>query len=101
MIYVIVSVRTKPGKAAEYIEMFKKMAVKVRKEKGCIEYFPAVDAQIGMMPQAADPNVVTIIEKWASIDDLNTHLSNMNPQDRDKNEKDLVEGVMMKVLKEA
>ncbi len=44
-------------------------------EKGCIEYIPTVDMPTELPPQELNKNVVTVIEKWESIEDLMAHLS--------------------------
>jgi quinol monooxygenase YgiN len=36
---------------------------------------PTVDAQTGLPAQDLDANLVTIIEKWESVEDLKAHLS--------------------------
>lgn len=74
MIHVLASISVKEGKRAEFLEIFKANIPKVIKEKGCIEYRPTVDLATDIPPQVLDPNQVTIIEKWNSLDDLNNHL---------------------------
>ncbi|MBM4309111.1 MAG: antibiotic biosynthesis monooxygenase, partial [Deltaproteobacteria bacterium] len=58
MISVIASIRMKAGKRSEFLEIFKANVPKVREEKGCIEYFPAVDVDSGLPPQSLNENVV-------------------------------------------
>ncbi len=101
MINVIASIQVKKGKKQEFVNSFKEYAVKVKKEKGCIDYFPAVDVKTGMPVQAMDENVVTIIEKWESMDALNAHLASPEMQARMKEEADMVEGSSIKILQEA
>ena len=101
MINVIASVKVKSGKASEFIEMFKSQAVNVRKEKGCIDYFPAVDVKTDFPPQVRDEDVVTIIERWESMDALMNHLATPALRQQQENEKHLVEDVVVKVLQEA
>jgi quinol monooxygenase YgiN len=101
MINVIASVRVKAGKVSEFLGMFKTNASRVRKEKGCIEYFPAVDAHADLPGQNLDENVVTIIEKWESLDALRDHLASPGMQDQLKSQKDFIEAINIKVLQEA
>jgi quinol monooxygenase YgiN len=101
MVIVHASIRVKKGKIEEFLKQFKAFAVKVRKEQGCIEYFPAVDFQPKLPPQVVDENIVTIIEKWESMKALNVHLISPAMQEHQKNEKDLVEEASIKILKEA
>jgi quinol monooxygenase YgiN len=102
MISVIASVQVKPGKKQEFLKSFKEFAVKVRKEKGCIFYFPAVDVKTDMPVQNTDDNRVTILERWESMEALNGHLASPDMQERMKEEADMVEGEAdVKILQEA
>ena len=101
MINVIATVKVKNGKVTEFIQNFKSFAENVRKEKGCMEYYPAVDAKTDFPVQDRDENSVTIIEKWASMEDLMTHLATPEMQAQQEKEKDMVEGAAIKILQEA
>ena len=96
MINVIGLVKVKNGKASEFIRMFKAQA-----EKGCIDYFPAMDIKTDFPPQVYDENVVTIIERWESMDALNDHLAGMDMQQQQEKEKDIVEEIIIKIVQEA
>jgi quinol monooxygenase YgiN len=99
MVHVIASVRLKPGKRDEYLEVFKSNVPFVRKETGCIEYLPAIDIDAGLPPQAI--NTVTIIEKWESLETLSNHLAAPHMLTYRERTKGMVEGVSIKVLQEA
>jgi quinol monooxygenase YgiN len=101
MISVIASVRVKAGKVPEFLKMFKANVPKVRQKKGCREYFPAVDVQTDLPLQSLDDHVITIIEKWESLEDLRNHLMSPQMQEQLEREKAFVEEVIIKVLKEA
>ena len=101
MIQVVASVRLKPGKFSKYLEAFKSFAAGVRKEKGCIEYFPAVDIDIDSPAQSLDENVVTIIEKWESLQALSDHLNTPQFKANMEKERDMIEEMSIKVLEEA
>jgi quinol monooxygenase YgiN len=101
MISVIASIRVKAGKRSEFLQLFKANVLKVRAEKGCIEYFPAVDVDSGLPPQVLDEHRVTIIEKWESLDALRAHLTAPHMLAYKEKVKDLVEDVALKVLQEA
>ena len=101
MINVIASVRVKTGRRSDFLEIFKSNVPKVREEKGCIEYFPAVDVDAGLPPQILDENGVTIIEKWDSLEDLRNHLNAPHMQDYREKVGDMVESTSIKVLQEA
>ena len=101
MIHVIASVRVKPGKRAAFLEIFKENAVTVRKEQGCIEYLPAVDAVTDLPPQRLDENIVTIIEKWKGLGALLDHLGSPHMLAYREKVADIVEEVTLKILEEA
>ena len=101
MINVIASVHVKEGLLLDFIELFKSNIPNVLAEKGCIEYTPMIDIPTGLPPQELNNNVVTVIEKWDSLDDLHAHLSAPHMIEFRKKEKDLVDRVSLKVLKEA
>ena len=100
MINVIASIHIKEGRLSEFIEIFKSNIPKVLEEKGCIEYVPTIDVSTGLPPQELNNNVVTIIEKWDSLEDLQVHLSALHMLAYKENVKDLVDKVSLKVLGE-
>jgi quinol monooxygenase YgiN len=101
MISVIASVRVKADRLPQFIEILKANVPKVREEKGCIEYFPAIDIDSGLPVQKLDKNVVTIIEKWESVEALRAHLKTPHMLAYREKVKDMVEELSIKVLKEA
>ena len=101
MIHVIASIGVKPGKRAEFIEQFKNNVPNVLAEKGCIEYVPTVDADSGIKAQWQDETVVTIIEKWETLDALHAHLEAPHMVAFKENTADLTEDVSLTVLKNA
>jgi len=101
MINVIASIHIKESKLEEFIDIFKSNIPSVLKEKGCIEYVPTVDVPTGLPPQELNSNVITIIEKWDSLEDLKVHLSAPHMLEYREQTKDLVEKMSVKVLKEA
>ncbi len=101
MIVVLASISVAPGRISEFLEVFKANIPSVRQEQGCIEYFPTVDLDASFPPQVLDANVVTIIEKWESLDALNDHLKAPHMLAYREKTKDLVTGVSVKVLQEA
>ncbi len=101
MIHVIASARVKAGTLSDYLEIVENNTIKVREEKGCIEYIPAVDFNADLPSQVLDEHVVTIIEKWESIDSLRDHLSSPHMLAYREKVRDMVQGVTLKILKEA
>lgn len=100
MINVIASIQIKEGQLSEFIDIFKSNIPMVLEEKGCIEYFPTMDVPSGLPPQELNANVVTIIEKWGSLEDLKKHLSASHMLLYRKKTKHLVDNLSIKVLEE-
>ena len=101
MIHVIASIQVKPGSRSEFIEIFKSNVPDVKAEEGCIDYAPTVDINTDIPPQIMDENIVTILEKWESIEALKTHLTAPHMLSYREKVKDIVENVSIKVLQEA
>ena len=100
MINVIASIHIKEGRLSEFIEIFKSNMPNVLKEKGCIEYMPTIDVLTGLPPQELNNNVVTIIEKWDSLEVLQAHLSSPHMLAYKEKTKNLVDKMSVKVLEE-
>ncbi len=100
MINVIASIQIKEGQKSEFIDIFKSNIPMVLEEKGCIEYVPTMDVPSGLPPQELNANVVTIIEKWDSLEDLKKHLSASHMLLYRKKTKHLVDNLSIKVLEE-
>lgn len=99
MIHVIASIKVKSESLYDFLEIFKANVPAVKAEEGCIEYAPTVDVDAGLKPQVLDPTVVTIIEKWRSLQALHAHLSAPHMLAYKEKIKDMVVGVSLKVLK--
>ena len=101
MINVLASIKVKSSKKIEFLNIFKANVPLVKKEKGCIEYCPTIDFDTKIPVQKLDDNLVTIIEKWESFDDLKAHLAAPHMVSYKEKVKDIVESVSLKVLQEA
>ena len=101
MINVIASISIETGSLSDFLEIFRANMLKVREEKGCIEYVPLVDIDAKLAPQTLDDNVVTIIEKWESLQALRDHLEAPHMLAYREKVKNIVTGLSLKVLKEA
>ena len=101
MINVIASIHIKEGRLSEFIEIFKSNIPNVLEEKGCVEYVPTIDVPTGLPPQELNNNVITIIEKWGSFEDLQAHMTTPHMLAYKEKAKDLVDKVSLKVLTEA
>lgn len=101
MINVVASINVKPGRRSEFLEIFKANVPNVLEERGCIAYAPTIDIDGGSPAQSMDENIVTIIEKWESLEALHNHFTAPHQLAYKEKVKDLVEGVSLKILQEA
>lgn len=100
MIHVLASVSVKAGRREAFLEIFKANVPNVIKEDGCLEYRPTVDIPAGLDPQVLDENMVTVIEKWESVEHLKVHLSAPHMLEYRQNVASMVDGVSLKVLED-
>lgn len=101
MIHVIASIHVNDGRIDEFIEIFKSNMPFVLQEKGCLEYVPAVDLDSSLPLQELNANVVTIIEKWDTLDDLFAHLKAPHMVSYHAKTREMVKKVSIKVLSQA
>lgn len=101
MIHVVASISVKEGRIPEFLEIFKDNISNVLAEKGCIEYGPTIDVDSDLAIQVSDPSIVTIIEKWESLDDLKAHLTAPHMLVYREKVAGIVEGLSLKLLKPA
>lgn len=66
MVIVTVHSKTKPEHTGQYLDEFKKVAIEVRAEKGCLEYelYHCADDRAGFF----------LFERWESREALDAHL---------------------------
>jgi quinol monooxygenase YgiN len=102
MIHVIATIETAPGRRDDFLTAFDELVPDVRAEQGCLEYGPTIDlaAAIGDGPPVRE-DVVTVIEKWDSIESLKRHLEAPHMQRYRRTVKDIVVGVSIRVLEPA
>ncbi len=99
MIHVIATVRVKAGQRAEFLDHIHRLVPEVRAERGCLEYGPTVDLKTDIAAQrAADENVVVVVERWDSLEALQTHLVAPHMQRYRQAVADLVEDVSLQIL---
>ena len=99
MIYVVASIKVRPGKISAFLERFKANVPNVINEDGCIEYIPTIDLDAKLNWQVLDENIITIIEKWESMEDLQVHLKSLHMLNYRAAVKDKVEETSLKVLR--
>jgi len=100
MICVIATIEVKPGKRREYLDIFNSNLVPaVRAEDGCVEYGPAVDAETDIRLQIPmRDNVVTVLEKWESLDALKAHMKAPHMAEYKQAVADIVTGLELQIL---
>ncbi len=101
MIHVIASIELKDGFKAEFLELFKANVPKVLAEEGCIAYAPCLNVDTGIPIQEKNPNVVTIVETWESVDHLHKHLGQPHMKDYAEKTAHMKVGTTLKVLEPA
>ena len=99
MIHVIATIELCPGKRAEFLLAFTQLVPEVRAEAGCIEYGGATDLPAGLSNQVPiRPDVVTVVEKWSSLDALDAHRSAPHMKEFREQVRELVLGTTLQVL---
>ena len=100
MIIVLATITLNEGCNDEFLQIFKNNVPAVLKEDGCIEYMPTIDFNTEIPIQVKDSNIVTIIEKWESIEHLKKHFTAPHMLEYKAKVADLVQRVSLKVLTE-
>jgi len=101
MIHVIAQIELKPGTRDDFLREFHAIVPEVRREAGCLEYGPAIDAETDIDNQHRNANLVTIIEKWQSVEHLKAHLEAPHMQDYRPKVKGFIQQATLHVLKPA
>lgn len=102
MIYVIATVEVKPGKREDLLKRVRQLVPKVRAEKGCLEYGPAVDAFTAIKAQIPlGENYLVIVEKWEGLRELEAHLTAPHMLEYRQDVKDIVAAVKLQILQPA
>ena len=98
MICVIATIKAKTGQRSALLACIKDNLANVHAETGCIEYQPMVDTEASRGTQELDENVVTMVEKWETMANLNAHAVAPHMLEYREKVKDIVESVSLKVL---
>jgi quinol monooxygenase YgiN len=101
MIHVLASIQLHEGQREAFLDIINANVPKVLQESGCIEYFPAIDIDSGIPIQRVDANMVTIIEKWQSLEALKAHLTTPHMLEYREKVKSLVKEISLKILQSA
>ncbi len=73
MIYVLASIKLKPGVRDKFLEIFEANVPNVLAEDGCLSYEPCTDFESELT--LSYPDLVTVVEGWESLDHLKAHLA--------------------------
>ena len=102
MIHVIATIELVPGARDGFLREFRQVQPAVQREEGCLEYSAAIDLATGLAAQApVRPDVVTIVEKWASLAALQAHLTAPHMLAYRPRVKDFVKMVRLTILEPA
>ncbi|HEY1190744.1 MAG TPA: putative quinol monooxygenase [Gemmata sp.] len=102
MIHVIATITLKPGVRQPFLDVFRWLTPLVRAEAGCIEYQATVDVKTTIAVQdGPHENVVTVVEKWASVEALYAHGAAPHMAEYREKTKDLVASVKLVVSENA
>ncbi len=102
MLHVVATIQLHPGKREAFLEEFNGIVADVRAEQGCLEYGPTIDQPTDIPTQGpVREEVVTVMEKWASLEALKQHLAAPHMLAYRERVKDLVAGVTLQVLRPA
>ena len=72
MVHVIAIVTTQPGTRSQFLDVYRANLPLVLAEQGCIAYEAVVDVP-GPGFTAFGPDVFVVVERWASLADLQAH----------------------------
>ncbi len=100
MIHVIATIDLNPGTRDAFLTEFRKIVAPVRAEAGCLDYGPTIDAETGIAAQGSvRPDVVTVVERWESLEHLQAHLVAPHMVEYRPKVKDFVKSVKLQILK--
>ncbi len=102
MIHVIATIEIADGQRQAFLAEFHKIVPLVHAEAGCLAYGPTIDVPASIPRQIPErPNVVTVVEQWASLEALQAHLQAPHMLDYRTRVKDLVKGAQIQILRPA
>ena len=100
MLTVIAEIRVHSGEQhkSKVVHAFEKIIPTILAEHGCQSYKILVDANVDASYQVQDPNLIFTIEQWESIEDLNAHLQTEHIKAAQKEVKDDVVDMKIRIL---
>jgi quinol monooxygenase YgiN len=102
MIHVIATIEIAPGRRDDFLTEFHQIIPLVRDEEGCLDYGPTVDVETNLEAQPeARKDVVTIVERWESLEHLEAHLVAPHMIEYRSRVKDIVNKAVLRILEPA
>jgi len=99
MIHVIADISVAEGRREDFLVEFRKLVPEVLAEDGCVRYEPTVDITTDICNQADEqPNVVTVVESWESVDALKAHLAAPHMTAFREKMADVLQGLNLRVV---
>lgn len=99
MIHVVATITLHPGVRKAFLAEFLRITPLVRAEDGCLEYQAALDTPSSLSAQIPlREDVVTVVEKWASVEALAAHSQAPHMADYRVQVKEFVKSVSLQVL---
>lgn len=99
MIHVIATISLNPGCREKFLEIFRANVPNVLHEDGCLSYEPCIDVECKIV--AADPNKITVVESWESLEHLEAHLEAPHMKAYAEKVKDLRNATELKIVEPA
>ena len=90
MIYVIATIETQPGKAAQLIEGARTCIDATRREDGCISYDYVQDTE--------KPDTAIVVERWTTREALAAHMLTQHLKDWREQRKPLVRITKVEII---
>jgi len=102
MIHVVATIRLAAGRRVDFLKEFHALVPHVHTEAGCLEYGPTVDVPTAIAAQGpVRDDVVTVMEKWESLEALEKHLTAPHMMAYREKVRDMVVGTELLVLEPA
>ena len=99
MIVVLAHIELNPGTRDAFLSEFRKIVPLVRAERGCLEYFPAVDHGTEIKSQVAlGSDAILVVERWENTAALEAHLAAPHMVEYRPKVKDYVKQVTLRIL---
>jgi quinol monooxygenase YgiN len=99
MIHVIATITLHEGRRDAFLAEFHNLVPQVRAEPGCIEYGPTIDIATDISAQhPLRSDVVTIVEKWESLDHLKAHLAAPHMKEYRTRVRGMIAGTTLHIL---